>query len=458
MHKGEVLIARWISCFNDAYLEQRFREALLSEQRSRAIVFAWIVATVPSLQLIGEAQQVLAGSRSVFIEFLPRLVCVLCSLLVILYTKRANSYQSLDRVLNAYGLGLIGFSMYLAAVRPDLSPSMMVAGLTGMVALIYFFSPLTTLQVSILGVGASFGYGLTCIFLREEVRQEWLRLLLWLIALNALGYFGVRSLNANLRRIFWQNEELNRRKSELEVAYELERATFRRFLQFSELITHEFRNALAVVKSKAQLIQLSTELDAPFDTDAAVAIERAVNRIDDLFSQWLSSDTLVESNFVPRLRRVSIKELFDRLALEAPISPAHPLDFHPAPDLFIEGDPDLLIVAILNIIGNAIKYSPDGGHIIIRTIKTEERIEIAISDQGIGINPSESEYIFDKYYRSKYDNGVSGFGLGLFFVRRIVTLHGGIIWAEPNIGAGSIFTISLPYLGQVNDGNVVICR
>jgi signal transduction histidine kinase len=280
----------------------------------------------------------------------------------------------------------------------------------------------------------------------------------WVVALNCFGYFGIRSRDANIRYIFWQSEELFRQKVELEQAYHAEKAAYDRFLQFAELISHEFRNCLAVVKGKAQLMRLANELGAPPDLNASLAIERAADRMDYLFSQWLASDSFVESGFALRVQRVSLKAFLERVVSETHISRSHPISLSPVSNIDLDIDTDLFVLALGNIIGNAVKYSPDGGKIEITAKSSEDRIEIVIADHGIGIAAADRELIFNKYYRVRYDNGVNGLGLGLFFVRRVVKLHGGTVRAEPNPGGGSIFIISLPYIGDTNHANVGICR
>lgn len=401
------------------------------------------------MQLYDEAREVISEHKSAFVLLIPRTLCILWSLLLIFKTKRVRDYVQLDRWSTTYGVGLVCFTIYLMTVRTQQSSTMLIAGLIGSVAVIYFFTPLTVVRVTVLSLTTSIGGGIACLYLRNDVRSEWLQLVLWMFALNAFGYFGIRSQNANLRRIFWQNEELLQQKAELDLAYQKEKASFRRFVQFAELVGHEFRNSLAVVKGKAQLIQLATRLGETPEKDAPVVIEHAVDRLNDLFNRWLESDSSAENEFTPRLRQTSLKALFDTLSNEMPTSTLHHIHFHHSPELEVEIDPDLMIVALQNIISNAVKYSPGGGRVDVSVRTLSDHVEIAVADQGVGIPASERDLVFEKYFRSQYDNGIPGLGLGLYMVQRIVTRHGGSVKAEQNGEKGTIIVITLPVANSI---------
>jgi two-component system sensor histidine kinase VicK len=99
-----------------------------------------------------------------------------------------------------------------------------------------------------------------------------------------------------------------------------------------------------------------------------------------------------------------------------------------------------------NILENAIRYSPDGGLIVIRGEIRSADVVISIADQGIGISPEDLIPIFEKYFRvrSATDYHVAGTGLGLPVARAIVEAHGGRIWMESKLGEGSTVFFSLP--------------
>jgi signal transduction histidine kinase len=103
-------------------------------------------------------------------------------------------------------------------------------------------------------------------------------------------------------------------------------------------------------------------------------------------------------------------------------------------------------LVIANLIENASKYSPEGSAITVGVSLQKTAIKITVSDQGVGIPSADIKKIFDKFIRidNELSDTVSGSGLGLFFVRRIVKLHGGRVKVASHLGSGSTFTVTLP--------------
>jgi signal transduction histidine kinase len=136
----------------------------------------------------------------------------------------------------------------------------------------------------------------------------------------------------------------------------------------------------------------------------------------------------------------------------------------PEETLVIAGDELRLEQVIQNLIGNAIKYSPAGGPIVVRMMRRDrnacagqeratangEEVCIAISDQGIGIPDEALSRLFGRFYRAPNvdTDHFSGMGIGLYVVNEIVTLHGGDVQVDSTVGVGSTFTICLPLIEQ----------
>lgn len=111
----------------------------------------------------------------------------------------------------------------------------------------------------------------------------------------------------------------------------------------------------------------------------------------------------------------------------------------------IEGDEELLSQVWLNLIDNAVKFTPEGGCVDIRLQKGESSVVFQIRDDGYGISEEIQRHIFDKFYQGDASHTVSGNGLGLSIARRIVALHNGDIRCKSQEGAGTEFTVELPY-------------
>jgi signal transduction histidine kinase len=112
----------------------------------------------------------------------------------------------------------------------------------------------------------------------------------------------------------------------------------------------------------------------------------------------------------------------------------------------LDADPHRIEQVLRNLLDNAIKYSPDGGLIIVRGEVHEDEVVVSVADQGIGIAPEHLNRLFEKFFRAESGLGrhVVGSGLGLPIAQTIVESHGGRIWAESQVGEGSTLYFTLP--------------
>ncbi|MBI4856327.1 MAG: HAMP domain-containing histidine kinase [Acetobacterium woodii] len=110
------------------------------------------------------------------------------------------------------------------------------------------------------------------------------------------------------------------------------------------------------------------------------------------------------------------------------------------------GDPDRISQVLMNLISNAIKYTPDGGQIQILITESDQVVEIRVKDNGLGIPEDEQPYIFERFYRADKSRNrlTGGTGIGLAIVKSIVTAHGGTVAVESRPNEGSCFTVILP--------------
>jgi signal transduction histidine kinase len=108
------------------------------------------------------------------------------------------------------------------------------------------------------------------------------------------------------------------------------------------------------------------------------------------------------------------------------------------------GDPELLRQALLNVLDNAIKYTPPGGQVHLALNREQDRARLIVADTGLGIAPEDLPHIFERFYRVDKARSSGGAGLGLALVREIVTQHHGDIRVESTLHQGTIVTISLP--------------
>jgi PAS domain S-box-containing protein len=127
------------------------------------------------------------------------------------------------------------------------------------------------------------------------------------------------------------------------------------------------------------------------------------------------------------------------------------LSFELPPKLpVIQADRDKFVLALHNLIGNAIKYTPEGGKVTVTVRVTAQQVAIDVTDTGIGIKPEEHQLIFERFYRAKDPRvaKITGSGLGLALTRDVARLHGGDVTVFSEIDAGSTFTLTVPVVSQ----------
>jgi chemotaxis protein histidine kinase CheA len=120
----------------------------------------------------------------------------------------------------------------------------------------------------------------------------------------------------------------------------------------------------------------------------------------------------------------------------------------------IYADPDRVLQVLINLVQNAIKFTPRDGSVIVKACLVEpdpQFVYVSVSDTGVGVSPEARPLIFERLYQEQdsVDDGRKGLGLGLYIARELVRLHGGRIWVESQLGSGSTFSFTLPLFSMV---------
>ena len=137
--------------------------------------------------------------------------------------------------------------------------------------------------------------------------------------------------------------------------------------------------------------------------------------------------------------------------LDAPLRD-HPLSTHLPADLpLVPLDSVLIEQVLINVLDNAIKYTPPGSPLALSAWTTDGAVTVEVADQGPGLPPGEEQRVFEKFYRAQRPGESSGAGLGLTICRGIIEAHGGHIWAENRPGGGTAFRCTLPLTGTPPD-------
>lgn len=215
--------------------------------------------------------------------------------------------------------------------------------------------------------------------------------------------------------------------------------------QFLGLISHEIRTPLAVIDGAAQLISLSSHRDSSSSVQAE-RIRGATSRLSDLIDSCLTDERLSTGGWVPDMGENDLRLIVNTAAEQAQAGTRiHVVetDLQALPDSFV-CDGMLIKVMIGNLLDNAVKYSPNGGSIIVRGYSCDGgRVCLEIADQGIGIPADQMDRIYKRFYRTWQVSGVAGAGLGLHIVSKIAEKHGGTVECRSSLGSGSMFTVTL---------------
>ncbi len=216
--------------------------------------------------------------------------------------------------------------------------------------------------------------------------------------------------------------------------------------------THELRTPLTNIRLYIEQLTDDENLDAQARGKAINVVNQEARRLERIVADMLSVSEIEAGSLKLRTGDVRLGELLRQLQDDyKPQAGAKEisLSFDLAPKLpVLSGDRDKIGLAVHNLLGNAIKYTPAGGAVSLKADASADgqTAIITISDNGIGIKPDECEKVFEKFYRAqdRRINGITGSGLGLALAREVARMHGGDITLATQIDKGSTFTLTLP--------------
>jgi two-component system sensor histidine kinase VicK len=218
--------------------------------------------------------------------------------------------------------------------------------------------------------------------------------------------------------------------------------------QMLHLASHELRKPLSLIIGYLDLIRMDTPADShiqEFIDPAWRASEQMNSKLDDLLRVERIRSSPLELVKVINFGRM-LERVLDSLGLLAGAK-GQSVEVETAehlPDVMVD---DVLVrEAMENLVGNAVKYTPQGGHIRVTTLVDAERVQFIVEDNGMGIAEQDLPRVFETFYRGKQyvDIPIEGHGLGLSFVKAIIERHGGEVWVESKLGVGSRFGFWLP--------------
>ena len=216
--------------------------------------------------------------------------------------------------------------------------------------------------------------------------------------------------------------------------------------EFVSLVSHEFRTALVGIQGFSEMIrdqELSTEETKTFAGD----INKDAQRLNRMITEMLELDRIEAGRMILNIVPVDLNAIVTDAAERArATSQKHTIVTRLDPELpAARGDSDRLFQVVSNLLSNAVKYSA-GGEILVTSQAADGVLRVSVRDHGLGIPPDFVKKLFGRYERfeGKDKTKVIGTGLGLAITRQIVELHGGKIWVDSTVGAGSEFHFTLP--------------
>jgi signal transduction histidine kinase len=212
------------------------------------------------------------------------------------------------------------------------------------------------------------------------------------------------------------------------------------------LTAHELRGPLTVIGGFVGFLrdERMTDVQRCDTIDLVDTQLYEANRIIDqvLDAARLEDGRLELSCYSIDLRDV-VREAVDQARVR--ITRRHSLDsVIPDEVVMIEGDHNRLVTVVSNLLGNAVKYSPDGGEVHCALAVADGSAMVAVTDEGVGIDPVDVPRLFTRFARVGINHNIPGAGLGLYLSRELARLHGGEITVSSIVGAGSCFSLRLP--------------
>jgi two-component system NtrC family sensor kinase len=220
--------------------------------------------------------------------------------------------------------------------------------------------------------------------------------------------------------------------------------------EFVSTVSHDLRTPLTTIQGYISLLDRVGPLNEQ-QVEFVNRIRTSVADITDLIGELLDLGR-IEAGYDLEMEPLHLEEIISDVVDELQSLAAdknQELSWNGQTLPSIQGNPRRLRQVIENLVGNAIKYTDQGGEIAVAARHDGDHMVVRVSDNGMGIPLADQPYIFERFYRVESDEteDIKGTGLGLTIVKSVIEKHGGRVWVESRPGAGSIFTFVLPAMG-----------
>lgn len=245
----------------------------------------------------------------------------------------------------------------------------------------------------------------------------------------------IKQAEEDIRKMLEKEKELNELKS-----------------RFVSMASHEFRTPLSTILSSVSLLsRYEAEADSDKRKKHVARIRSSVHNLTGILNDFLSLDRLEAGGIVCTPKETDLRHLLDDVTeeMQAIAKPGQRILAHLEGAAVQTLDETLLRNVLVNLMSNAIKYSPEGAEVHVVGKVAGHHLQVQVRDQGIGIPEAEQFQLFQRFFRANNVTNIQGTGLGLTIVKKYLDLMGGDITFESQEQKGSTFTITLPLTASV---------
>lgn len=217
---------------------------------------------------------------------------------------------------------------------------------------------------------------------------------------------------------------------------------------FIGMVSHELKTPLTSLKAYIQMLQArARKHEDVFAADALVKADNQIIKMTTMINSFLNISRLESGKLSLNKRQFDLNDLLREIILDTSLLIAsHHINLFCGESLIVYADYDKIGQVVTNLLSNAIKYSPKNELIEVRCELDGNMARVSVCDHGMGIPAEHMDKLFERFYRIENQNtqNISGFGIGLYLCAEIIRRHDGQIWAESELGKGSVFFFNLP--------------
>jgi len=259
------------------------------------------------------------------------------------------------------------------------------------------------------------------------------------------------------KALYWSLSELQAAESlrrnalehDLSRQVQREHAAVRARDELVAVVSHDLRSPLTILLMQCGMMRnMVPAEDNKANRRLNTAIEtmqNATSRMNTLLEDLIDMSRIEAGRYSVSLQPLEVTATLEQIgSMWHPLAAAKGVDltWRCQPGLSVEADPERLFQVFSNLLGNALKFTPVGGVIEVIAEAADEQVLFRVCDNGIGIDPLQLPFIFDRYWTSRAGNP-TGTGLGLYISHGIIEAHGGTLWAESVVGQGSVFSFRI---------------